>query len=368
MENLRAHLLRLCHRLGSPHILFWTLPCLMVLLIAGTLAQKYIGLYSAIHLYFDSWVIWLGVIPLPGFYPLMLVFAVNLFFRFLFKSPWQWNKVGLHLTHFGALLLLIGGLTTTLTAKEGFLVIPEGTAQRYISDYHQRVLAFFHEDGRTQAIPFENLMRGKTQDIAGLEIQVLDRCQSCKISKREENDGDEYKGMAQFMVLSPQTPYKDDEKNLSGVTFAISASQAAGTYIAIEGMPQPISIQNKDGETIQILLGKAQSSLPFSIELQDFVRILHPGTNTAKAYYSDVRILDGDQKWDVRIDMNKPLRYKGYSFYQSSFDIDARGNETTVLAVVENKGQIFPYLSSLIIALGLLLHLYIRYRQKAKAS
>ena len=61
--------------------------------------------------------------------------------------------------------------------------------------------------------------------------------------------------------------------------------------------------------------------------------------------------------------MNQPLRYKGYSFYQSSY-IDANGTEFTVLAVVNNIGRLFPYISTIIIALGILAHLVQHLRAK----
>jgi len=45
--------------------------------------------------------------------------------------------------------------------------------------------------------------------------------------------------------------------------------------------------------------------------------------------------------------MNKPLRYKGYTFFQSAYERDQSGEEITILAVVENKGRIFPYLGTI---------------------
>jgi hypothetical protein len=61
--------------------------------------------------------------------------------------------------------------------------------------------------------------------------------------------------------------------------------------------------------------------------------------------------------------MNEPLRYKGYTFYQSSFSLRPDG-EYSVLSVVRNKGRVFPYLASLLIFAGLLLHLVIRLRER----
>ena len=57
--------------------------------------------------------------------------------------------------------------------------------------------------------------------------------------------------------------------------------------------------------------------------------------------------------------MNAPLRHKGYTLYQASYAELDNGKEATVLAVVKNSGRLFPYISSIIMAVGLLVHLFI---------
>jgi hypothetical protein len=54
--------------------------------------------------------------------------------------------------------------------------------------------------------------------------------------------------------------------------------------------------------------------------------------------------------------MNKPLRYKNFALFQSSYFEDRQGNEYTVLAVVKNAFRLFPYIASGIIFIGMLLH------------
>lgn len=70
-------------------------------------------------------------------------------------------------------------------------------------------------------------------------------------------------------------------------------------------------------------------------------------------------------RWNALIEMNAPLRYKGYTFFQSSFDQNEQG-EATVLTVVENKGRLFPYIGTFVVALGLLLHIFIIFRRKRR--
>lgn len=344
--------------------MLWTLPLLMILLVIGTVQQKYIGLYRAIHLYFDSWIIWVGPAPLPGFYIIMGIFSINLVFRFLFKSPWIWSKAGLHLTHFGAVILVIGGLFTTLTAKEGYLPILEGNTGRYISDYHNRVLVVFENDKEIAVIPFDKMVVGSVLNIGNTTITIQGKCENCTIEKRKEGsnqeNGKNYTGMAQFMALNSTTLDKQNELNMSGVTLTHDGQ----TYIAFEGMPKPLEI-----EKYQLILGKEQRTLPFSVTLKDFKKETYPGSNTARAFSSDVVINDYDTSWPATISMNKPLRYRGYTLYQSSYLLSG-GTEQTVLSVVENKGRIFPYVAILLMSIGLILHiaLYLIQMKEREAS
>src|SRR5208282_5323279 len=54
---------------------------------------------------------------------------------------------------------------------------------------------------------------------------------------------------------------------------------------------------------------------------------------------------------DVLIRMNSPLRYRGESYYQASFE---PGDKVSVLQVVHNPAAITPYVACSLIALGLL--------------
>ena len=49
-----------------------------------------------------------------------------------------------------------------------------------------------------------------------------------------------------------------------------------------------------------------------------------------------------------------------YTFYEWRYDWWSFIKDTTVLAAVKNYGRLFPYISSLIIALGLLIHIIMR--------
>lgn len=351
--------------LARPHILLFALPWLMAILVLGTLAQKDIGLYAAQARYFSSFIIWLGPLPLPGSYPTLGVIFVSLLAKFLFASPWHRAQAGTLLTHLGILLLLFGGLITGITAKEFFIVIPEGGKSVTLSSYHDRVLAVEKTDGTViAAYPFDDLARGSVLTPAeGIHIEIDKTCRHCTAQSPADDRG--RMDMAEKMDLIDAPSQPDDEMNLSGVTFTITTpdEKLNGTYIMLEDIP----VRPTFGDIV-VYVRRAQENLPFSIGLNDFVEERHPGTATARAFHSDVVVDDNGVNWPARIEMNEPLRYKGYTFYQSSFTRGMDGKESTVLSAVQNAGRIFPYVASAVIFAGLLLHLILRLRGTAKGK
>lgn len=347
--------------LGHPRILFYALPCLMALLTAGTLAQRDIGLYAAQKTFFASWLIWLGPVPLPGAYPILGLIFVSLAVKFLVFSPWRREQAGIILTHMGILLLLTGSLITALTSREGFVVIPEGGTSAVISSYHDRVLAVETDGQPVAAWTLASLSPGMPLTVPDLpfRLTVLKTCRHC--TARIPPETGDRRDLAAKMDLIPAPEEKDEELNLSGVTFALSGAQGDrnGTYITLEDVPVRPVVEHA-GKNYTIYVRRAQTILPFSLRLEDFVQDLHPGTAMARGYHSDIVVEDGQIEWPARIAMNQPLRYKGYTFYQSSFSQTADGTQKTVLSAVRNSGRSFPYIASAVIFAGLLLHLAIR--------
>ena len=73
-------------------------------------------------------------------------------------------------------------------------------------------------------------------------------------------------------------------------------------------------------------------NLPFSLSLQSFEIEYYPGTRSPANYVSIVELADSKtgKRFQREISMNNILRYKGYRFYQSSFDEDWQGSVLSV--------------------------------------
>ena len=343
-----------------------TMIWLMVLVVCGTIAQKDIGLYAAQQKYFSSWFTNLWIIPAPGGRLTMIVLFINLTL-FLFNSHlWKIKKIGIVITHLGVLLLFIGGGITAWFSSEGNMVIEEGKASNYVVDlYNNELVVVDISNENYDLITSFNSQMLKEKKILQHEsipfnIEILNYFINCQTKQREENN-QYFIGFAKNFELIPTQANKEYSLNKSGVTFKINNSEnkeAEGIYSLILDQPVIQTIEINNIEYI-LLLRRERTYLPFYIQLNEFKKELYPGTDVPKSYSSDVNLISDGLSRHVLIQMNEPLRYKGYTFYQSSF-IEGPIKDTTVLAAVKNYGRLFPYISSLIIALGLLIHIIMR--------
>ena len=348
---------------SSPVLLHFVLPVLMVYLIAGTVSQKYIGLYDATQIFFSSVILWAGPLPLPGLPVFMALIFLNLSFKLIFKSPWHIRNAGIIITHIGALLLLLGGMFTALFSSEGYIDLAVGQSKSHVMDYHSREFVISTVEGEVvHRFAHQDLTVGDVLHIPSLpfHIRVLETCRHCDIQKREDAQ-DHYVGMAQHMVLSSGELFVNDEENMAGLTFEVGGIDDRSAHVVLENVPQYPQV-SLGGKTYQFVLRKEKRALPFEITLLDFKREMYPGTATAKSYQSRVLIQDGDAQWESLISMNEPLRYKGYTFFQASF-IETENGDISVLAAVWNVGRAFPYISGIVMCLGLIIHLFVRKRK-----
>src|SRR3569623_1376057 len=97
----------------------------MLLVFAGTLAQVNEGLWNAQSRWFKAFFIWWGPqgahwqIPVfPGGYLVGSVLLLNLLAAHAKRFSWTPKKIGIQLTHFGVILLLVGQLVTDMASKE----------------------------------------------------------------------------------------------------------------------------------------------------------------------------------------------------------------------------------------------------------
>ncbi|OQW52811.1 MAG: hypothetical protein A4S09_08180 [Proteobacteria bacterium SG_bin7] len=98
--------------------------------------------------------------------------------------------------------------------------------------------------------------------------------------------------------------------------------------------------------------------LDFDLYLKEFKMGTYQGTSRASSYQSLVSVPD---LGDITISMNEPLKHRGFTFYQASFQQDNNGKPVaSILSVNRDPGRFIKYLGSICVVLGTILMFHYR--------
>ena len=124
------------------------------------------------------------------------------------------------------------------------------------------------------------------------------------------------------------------------------------TYIKISSFKPGWHPFTYKGKQYTVTYGPKAEILPFDLHLKAFELKRYPGSQSPESYASELKVIDAGKESPYRIFMNNVLDYKGYRFYQSSFDTDEKG---TVLSVNQDRpGTYVTYLGYTLLTLGML--------------
>jgi hypothetical protein len=116
-----------------------------------------------------------------------------------------------------------------------------------------------------------------------------------------------------------------------------------------------------DDKMYIVSFGRRQVELAFPLKLVNFKIGNYQGTQRAASYESEVEV---PGRGLVNISMNEPLKWQGFTFYQSSFEKNEKGEPTvSVLSVNHDPGRWVKYLGSLSIVLGSIALFYFKRTQ-----
>jgi hypothetical protein len=379
----------------------------IVLVFIGTVAQADEGLYVAQERYFKHWFVF-GIsffghkipMPFPGGYLIGTVLLVNLTAAFIKRFQWTTKKIGIHLTHIGIILLLVGQLATDLLSRETQMRIKEGQTRSYSESPMDYELAFeWAADGESNGvvvIPQALLTKGaelRHQELP-FTVRVKEFLPNSNPSFRApmQQNGPPLttNGLANSFDFAPsKVTYDMDSKNVPVVLIEIvspggslgdwvvpgwaadeSMSESLWRYYSREmgpqlgatikarlEQPQFVTMHTKE---FTFALRPVRAYKPYSFTLLKATHDVYQGTDTPKDFRSRIRIQNEERKEDreTEIYMNNPLRYSGLTFFQSGMIqrnlIDAGETPWTVFQVVRNPGWLTPYAGCVIVAAGLL--------------
>ena len=315
------------------------------------------------------------------------------------------KRAGIVLLHSGVGLMMFSELLVGTTAIESQMHIVEGDTVNFVQDIRTNELAVIDasdpDKNTVVVIPRRFLKVGSKIEHADLpfDIEVVKYLQNSQLDPVKpgiENPATAGLGLELVAVEKPagtgvSSDSKVDDSAAYVQVFKKGTSASLGTYLVsllqsqfgesrertglsdaelraryhvgpfVLRMSQPTSV-TVDGKPYNLALRFKRTYKPYSLQLHDVRAEKYLGTETPKDYSSIVHLKkdspDPAERVDrdgVRIWMNNPLRFAGETFYQSNVGADTiTREESTGLQVVTNTGWMIPYVSCMIVGVGLL--------------
>lgn len=294
------------------------------------------------------------------------------------------KRAGIVLLHGGVALMMLSELIVGMMAVETQMTITEGDTADFVHDIREIELAIVDdsdpEQDQVTVIPKSILLDNQNQVVSDPKLPF-----DYELVKFYPNSS-----LRKISSLTPEEKEQAENPATTGIGkdwIALEARSAAGTdtgggvdtpsaYIkiidkkskkslgvylfdlqmALQDIGEQVEV---DGKTYQIYLRFKRTYKPYTVKLVDVRKDDYAGTGTVKSYSSDIELVDPTTNVDrdIKIWMNNPLRYSGETFYQSGYFADPRtGQETTTLSVVTNVGWMIPYVSCMVVVVGMFYH------------
>ena len=338
----------------------------IVLVFAGTLAQRLTGIDDVVAHYFRSWVAWIDprifapgmkpgrgpvneIIPFFGGKTLVLLLLVNLLAAHTVRFKINWKRSGILLIHFSLVVLLVSELITGYWAREQQVQLVNGQTSSFAYDIRKPELAVVDQSApdhdQVTVIGGSLLKTGAVIDSPKLPFQVrIDsyyrnsdvlgpmQAEKAKLQARATA------GENAALVLQdlPPAPGTDSEKvDMPAAYVTLEADgKNLGTYLLSTDLlnPQHVTV---NGRTYAIALRFERVYKPYTLTLLHFAHDKYLGSDEPKNFSSRVRLVDPSHHVDreVLIWMNHPLRYAGDTIYQQGF---GKHDEFTTLQVASS--------------------------------
>lgn len=344
---------------------------LLLLTVLGTLEQTQSSLFEVQRKYFESLFLvhkfWGVPVPLPGVYLLLVLLTINLVCGGIVRIRKSTTTMGVIVAHVGIIVMFAGSAIEYTYSQKGHSTLAEGDSTLEFQSYFEWEIAIAEarDAGPVEehVIPGERFMHLApgaratfTSPTMPFDLDVHDVHANCAPGNPQAGTGPAVDGVA----LIELKRNKEAEADRAGVYVTVrpksGGAPVEGILWAGERFPMSVEV---DGRRWTLDFAHRRWQMPFEIRLEDFREQMHPGTGMAKSFESDVTKIENGAPQRVKISMNKPLREKGYTLYQSGFIAPSEGGGGrwwSTFSVVRNPADDVPLWSCIVITAGLLLH------------
>ncbi len=357
------------------------------LVFVGTLAQVDDGIWTVVEKYFRSAFVLVplqiffrrdwkvpGAIPYPGGWLIGGVMLLNMTLAYFVRyNHFTWKRTGVYILHSGIVLMMASEVVTGLYAVEGQMAIEEGESSNVVVQprYYELAITSPAEDNPTKylnevVVPASLLQKSEAvvhNDALPFDVEVVNYMKNSELRELKDDEktaATEGAGLVRAAdaraEVSGTAKKQTSDMPSAYLTFKTKDGHTIGTYLmSLFLNPQPVKVGDK---TYKAALRFKQTYRPYSVHLVKFSFDRWEGTQMARNFSSLVHVVDperGGDQGEQLIKMNDPLRYRGETFYQHSFD-EKTEQSTTILQLVRNPGWLLPYISCVLVALGMMIH------------
>ncbi len=258
---------------------------------------------------------------------------LNLIGVFVIRKFWKTKKYYSMILHISFIVILIGAAITRLYGFEGLMHIREGSSVDSISTLDEYINIGAVVDGEFYSYKFPVRFNSVTQTRFNEVIPFHGKNLVVKFNGYQKGD------MNTFDVINITVSYDGETSRLTLPQSYLDAQ--IGDAVRLGGID------------FQFIWGPAQLSVPFKINLDDFILTRYPGSESPSSYKSKITVTnyEDNSNFSYEIFMNNVLDYKGYRFFQSSYDTDEKG---TILSVNKDPGKIPTYIGYFLLTVGFL--------------
>lgn len=359
--------------------------CLLLLLILtwlSTLEQPSKGLYEVQKRYYDAeaWYVvpeldWLPKIngkpvslPLPGAYLVSAVLFVNLFLGGIIRIRKGWRNIGVVISHFSMVSLLIAGFVSHHYSKEGIMAVYQGDISDFAQSYTEYTIEVAEivngEKTRPYVLPTKHLKSLGADQSRVFEIPELNldlnvsswMRNSARVKVDKEDAGQDVvqvDGWAlQWLETNPT-----EELNLAGCHVDVIAGKdpEKSKLLVLHGGDPNACTVTMNGKIYGLRLMREIWPMPFQVRLDKSIGEYYPGTRKPSTFQSDITRMANGSEQSFRIKMNEPMRYGGYTLFQARWE-DRGDRPMSGFAIVKNPSDQWPKYSLYISILGLTIH------------
>ena len=313
-------------------------------------------------------------IYLPGGYWVCALFTLNLLFGGVMRMRKGWKHAPILVSHLSMLMLMIGGAMTYHQSREAYMLLAVGeTGDSAFSLTELSIEIAEVKEGQKQeplVISSELLAGVRGKPTRQREFLLPNFPFDATVSEYHiHNELFPVQGIAPEGVnvvdgyyAKPIEPTGAEETNLSAciITLKERSSGKLHKLLLFEGVSHDLTVTIEDKIYGLRLHGEIWNT-PFRVRLDDSRGEKHPGTGMAMIYESDVTVLDenGSAERKFKIEMNKPLRYKDLTFYQTSWN-DAGPKVESGFTVKTNPSDQWPKYAIYTCGVALFVHFIIK--------